>query len=405
LLSKKEVVSVEHAGVTASSKSLLVCWAALVGLAVLAIRFCSVPWSAALLAAAIALALSAWRTRGDRARLVMIYLAAILAPLAAFEAYLGLRQAEGDGTRLEGTITLGFVHPDDVLGYAPDANARVTARKFHGNELIYDVVYTTDKDGLRVGPPTSVAASGTCLVFMGDSHSFGEGLNDDQTLSYQLGMKTGGRYAAYNFGFSGYGPHQMLANLQSNRLTRILHCQPTNFFYTALLEHVARSAGLAAWDRHGPRFVLDADGKAVRRGNFDDPPRLYAGIAMPRFAVAALDGFYTWQRLFGRLRDPSAADLELFVGIIRDSERLTQHLYPGSKFHVILWDGRSDPRLAVIQARLTEAGVSIIKVSAAIANYRTDWPSFVLSPYDLHPNALQYAKLADYIATLLEEGR
>jgi hypothetical protein len=403
LLSKREEVGrFERAGVAVLSKGLLAGWALLAGLVALAIRFCPIPWSAVLLGAAIALAILAWRTRSDKARLVMIYLAAILAPLAVFEAYLGLQPAESDGTRMEGSITAGFVHRDDVLGYAPDANAKVTSRKFHGNELIYDAVYTMDNDGLRVGPPSSAAATGACLIFMGDSHSFGEGLNDDQTLPYQLGVKSGGRYAVYNFGFSGYGPHQMLANLQTGRLSHIVRCQPTHFFYTALLEHVPRVAGLAAWDRHGPRFVLDAGGNAVRDGNFDDVPRLFGRVAVPAIA-RALNSFYTWQRLFGRLRNPSAADLDLLVAVIRDSARLSRQLYPNSTFHVILWDGRADPRLNVIQARLAEAGVPIISVSKAIAGYGADWPRYVISPYDLHPNALQYERLADHILTQVVE--
>ena len=161
-------------------------------------------------------------------------------------------------------------------------------------------------------------------MFFGDSVTFGEGVKDDQTFPYHAGIKTNGRYAIRNFAFSGYGPHQMLANLQSGLFDQRISCKPTHFFYLAIPEHIARVAGLTSWDRHGPRFTLDANGEAVRAGNFDDPARIFSQIKVPRWVELAFDKFFAWQRFFGWARDPSPADLQLFVAVVRASARLAK---------------------------------------------------------------------------------
>ena len=207
---------------------------------------------------------------------LMVNIAAVLLALAIFEGYIGIVQIRGDGTRMAGTINDGFTHADDMLGYAPDRDARVTARKYYGETLLYDVVYTIDGQGLRIAPPVDkTAPKSGCLVFFGDSNTFGEGVHDAQTFPYRVGVKTNGRYLVRNFAFSGYGPHQMLAELQSGLFDQRTNCKPTHFFYLAIPEHVARVAGLTSWDRHGPRFILTASGDVVRAGNFDDPARIF----------------------------------------------------------------------------------------------------------------------------------
>src|SRR5262249_6162901 len=160
--------------------------------------------------------------------------------LAAFEGYLGIQQRQGDGTRVEGTVN-DETQPNDLLGYAPVENSRLTARKFYGNELIYDVVYSIGPGGLRV-VPSSKAGSAECMVFLGDSISFGEGVQDGQAFPNQLAQKSGGRYAIYNFAYSGYGPHQMLANLQAGRVKEMVPCEPAHFVYLAIVEHIPRVA-------------------------------------------------------------------------------------------------------------------------------------------------------------------
>lgn len=368
---------------------------------VLAIRYCPVPWSAVLLACALMLmVVLIVRARAVRTttQIVIINAAAALVALSVFEAYLGVQQIQGDGTRMEGSVTDNYTVSDDVLGYAPKKSGRYTARKYYGNTLLYDVVYTIGADGLRISPANNETIGGGCIIFFGDSTTFGEGLNDNQTLPFYVGQKTGGHSAIYNFAFIGYGPHQMLASLQAGRLNQIVRCTPTHFVHRLLPEHSARVAGLTTWDKHGPRFVLDAHGAVAHRGHFDDLPLLFDDV--PRAVETALARFFTWQRFFGRARNTEPADLDLLVAVVVDSAQLTKRLYADSFFHVLLGN---DP-YALIEAKLTAAGVSVVKLSSAIPDLASDWSGsqaigtrYMLSIHDFHPNALQNELIADYL--------
>jgi hypothetical protein len=93
------------------------------------IVYCSVPWAPALLALAALIIVAALKSKQTTMQVVLANLAAVFVALAVFEGYLGYRDSVGDETVMEGTITEGFTHADDVLGYAPDKGSRVTARK------------------------------------------------------------------------------------------------------------------------------------------------------------------------------------------------------------------------------------------------------------------------------------
>src|SRR4029079_12585418 len=97
-------------------------------LAALAFRYCPVPWSAAFLLAAVLLTIFSRLAKRAGAAVLLVNIAAVLLALALFEGYIGIQQLWGDGTRIEGTIYDGY-HADDTLGYAPDRNARLTAKK------------------------------------------------------------------------------------------------------------------------------------------------------------------------------------------------------------------------------------------------------------------------------------
>src|SRR5262249_9539451 len=123
----------------------------LAGLAALAVAYSPFPWAIALLFVALLMLGSALPSKGRPAVVVLVNGAALILALAAFEAYLGIQQRQGDGTRVEGTVN-DETQPNDLLGYAPVENSRLTARKFYGNELIYDVVYSIGPGGLRIVP-------------------------------------------------------------------------------------------------------------------------------------------------------------------------------------------------------------------------------------------------------------
>ena len=360
-------------------------------------------FSIVLLIVALGLVVLAWILRRGRTwAFICVNLAAVVGALTLFEFYLEHQQAEGDGTRLEGSIADGFTHRDDVLGYAPRANARVTARKLYGDSPIYDVVYTTNAEGLRITAAPAAPAK-ECIVFFGDSITFGEGVGDEQNFPFLVSQRVADRYATYNFGFSGYGPHQMLAALQSGRIGQTVRCTPRYFIYLGIPDHAARAAGLDPWDTHGPRFRLQPDGSVVQQGNFDDPdPR--AGGWIGAWAGKALASSAIWQKFFGRPYRIDAQDIALLDGIVRQSARVAQERFPGSVFDMVLWNGGNDDEVRLIEKGLAGSDVRVSHMTDAVPDFYDRSDKYILSAHDRHPNAIWHRMMAEYIARhLLKE--
>jgi hypothetical protein len=273
----------------------------------------------------------------------------------------------------------------------------VTARETYGDQVIYDVTYTIDVNGLRVTPPATGQPRG-CVVFFGDSMTFGEGVEDKQTLPYQVALKTAGNYVVYNFAFSGYGPHQMLAILQTHREAHILKCRPTHFIYLAIPEHVERVAGMTSWDKHGPRFRKLNDGRVVREGNFDSPSHAPIVESMLRAFRLALEDSLTWQKLF-LASHAGPESLELMIAVILEAAKTAKARYPGSEFHVLLRDSNDGERVGTIERTLLESGVPVHRETTAIPDFRAGWRKYVLSEHDLHPNPTELELVAGFITT------
>ena len=363
-----------------------------------AILYCPVPWSAILTVAAVLLGYCAWSTTLTNLKLLSANLAAVVAAVAVFEGFLGFNDLRGDGTRMEGTISEGFVVPDDDLGYRPRVDSRVTARKLFEDRVIYDVTYSIGADGLRVTPRSQSRRPPTCTVFFGDSVTFGEGVNDAETYPFRVGVEPRGETSVYNFAFSGYGPHQALAALNAGRVERTVTCSTIQFVHLAIVEHVARVAGLAGWDRHGPRFRLNKNGTVERDGNFDDPTQLLGRWVLPRWFDQTTDRFRTWHRFFGRSRDANDADFALYLGVLDEVARVARSRFPGSSFDLLLWDRQGDTRFAAIERRLTGSGVVVHRLTTMIPDFAANADRYLLGPRDGHPNALMHQRIGEYVS-------
>lgn len=332
--------------------------------------------------------------------LVAINLAAVLGGLLAFGIWQRLRPVPGEGVTIEGTITAGFVVTADDVGYVPKPNQRVTARKLHAGSPIYDVAYTTGPDGFRIVPAAN-PNPWACVMLLGDSNTFGEGVEDGETYAWRLFEQGKGGIAVHNFGVMGYGPHQMLAGLQSDRFARSLACKPTHAIYFFIPEHIARVVGRYSWDPHGPRYYLTA-GRPVRDGNFDMPQRNGPQAPPPDLE----EGFLGWRRLLDVRRIGTPEEAELASALIVESARELRKLDPQLGFHVLFWTTYRDPRLDLVFDRLRAAGIVNHTADSIIPGYAADWPRHVLSIADRHPTAATHRLIASYIVhEIVAKGR
>ncbi|HEY5993588.1 MAG TPA: hypothetical protein VIU46_03210 [Gallionellaceae bacterium] len=143
------------------------------------------------------------------------------------------------------------------LGWQGKEGAYTSRKISSTGETIYDVVYTIGQDGFRVTPAS--AAGKQRINFFGCSFTFGEGLNDNETLPYFVNQRIK-NISVKNFGFHGFGAHQALAILQSDRDTT----GAINFFLTAPW-HAPRSSCKPEYTAGSPRYRLSG-GEAIRDG-------------------------------------------------------------------------------------------------------------------------------------------
>ena len=302
----------------------------------------------------------------------------------------------------------GFFLADDVLGYKPNSGQTLSHRTSTQNQVLYDVTYTLNQDGLRVSsPPDPVTESNRpCIMFFGDSFTFGEGMPDEQTMPYQVWKNLAGQYHTVNFGFLGYGPHQMLAAIQHGHLQSRGHCHPHHIIYQAIPTHVSRAAGLEVWDHHGPRYVLNAEGHAQPFGHFDDTPpanaleRLRAvHRQFSPWLKTTLEESALYRMLLRTHRPVDEHDAVLFGAIVRNSKELIQRTYPEAQFHVILWDYDDDPEVVEqIRRVLAHQDLQVAVVSTILPGFPADRARYEISPHDRHPNGLAYELIAQFVA-------
>jgi hypothetical protein len=165
-----------------------------------------------------------------------------------------------------------YLLPDDTFGYRLKADTTVSVRQQIADQVIYDVTYTTDPYGRRVTPTEPQRTTKEkFILFLGDSFTFGDGVNDDQTLPFYV-AQLAADYQPYNYGVSGYGPQQLFLTLQQDQLRQEIK-EPTGLaVYTFICPHLRRAIGASevhnAWGGVMPYFSLDRQGKLIRQGNF-----------------------------------------------------------------------------------------------------------------------------------------
>lgn len=164
----------------------------------------------------------------------------------------------------------------EILGYRYKDNIRrLTSRKIRKYKskqtIIYDVIYNIDERNNRFTPNLNKSINKEkAILFLGGSYTFGEGLNDNETLSFFLQDLTG--LASINAGLHGYGAHQALQILDNEKLfnKKTSSYSVKTIIYRAIPAHIARTSGKSSWDIYGPCYQLDSKNNIVFKGSFVD---------------------------------------------------------------------------------------------------------------------------------------
>lgn len=329
----------------------------------------------------------------------LVTLSALSLALASSELYFGVTNPK----EVNRVLDPSFNQKDAVLGWKPKPLQVTHAVARAGSTLIYDVIYSTDAAGRRIAPADRGREVEGCIFFFADSFMFGEGVGDHETLPYQVGEKTRGRFRIINFAAPGYGAEQMLATLERGDLANQPPCAPTHIFYAALPHHVHRAAGKTSFSGLGPRYRL------VPGGGLE-----YVGT--PHAAEAASDSML-WDKWKRRLTDQLAksqiyrawtlrppatteADVALYFAIVREAFSQMHRRWPDAELHVIGWDIHDfySNGQARFHSGLQTVGAKVHFIDDILPGYSRAPEKYGLHPLELHPSGTTYERVASYLA-------
>lgn len=287
---------------------------------------------------------------------------------------------------------------DPTLGYGPIPDNSVLESLYYDDIAVFTGTrYTFDEKGRRVVPLDNRAPRHA--LFFGGSYTFGEGLPNDATLSARFQAYAEGNYQAYNYAYKGYGPNQMLCQLQDDAKFDDIAQDTGIAVYGFIRNHIWRAAG-APWQlsvvKNIPFFRLGPDGTL-------DGPLTYSELPSMRRRMAAYTfvqhysplGRLLFARKFMRAV-PDEEAIRIAAAVVVASAERYKERFDGT-FYTVLWPRR---RLPEAQERLfidllRDGGVQVIQPPPL-----PNPAEAMMHPIDEHPSA----KEVDWIARHVYES-
>ncbi len=266
------------------------------------------------------------------------------------------------------------------------------SQKTIGDRVIYDVTYRLDGAGARVTPDSSGAFTRRDIVFFGGSFTFGQGVEDAETLPNQVAQLAPGWRVA-NFGFPGHGPAHMLDRLQQPGGLEGFNESRLIAIDVFIPDHVRRTIGsmriATTWGKQFPLFALDVDGHLERRGT------MTAGrpIQSRAYEYLAREPVMKCFNVDWPLR-VEERDLELVSRIDAEAKKLIQRANAMAEFVVVLFPDRPGVEFpaARLIPHLEAAGIRYLDYSRRLTGEDSLW-----IPGDGHPTPKAYARVAQWI--------
>jgi hypothetical protein len=359
-------------------------------------------------------------------RKIALYNAGLLSILASaiFSALNIVNFAKGEDARIlmsedsvYGRLPVQVSGPDEPLGYRYKENTRnVKSHKLatdgEKTVTVYNVVYNINKHGNRLNPfPVSIKADSNSILFLGDSLTFGEGLQDDQTLSYYYSELSGNH--TINAGMHGYGTHQALKIVSDPSILkeRSEGKKISTVIYTPILNHINRSAGYSPWDSHGPCYeISEQDNRLYYKGSFRDcKPQPLLGRFLKRFLGYMSASSEPWTRNIGNslfrskyaTTNYSRDDYERFVSIIREMQKTSDR--NEMQLFLLINDLGAPPKCerSPFSDHLKKEGIDFVRAFDILSASKCKTWSYHISEHDKHPTALQNKELAKHLNSIL----
>lgn len=255
----------------------------------------------------------------------------------------------------------------------------MTERRRDGKRL-FASRYTIDERGRRTIPLPNLESRKNSILFFGCSLMFGEGVNDDETLPFQVG-RLAPEHRPYNYAFNGYGPQHMLAKLQQGDIESEVAGSGRQLVYVFIDDHVKRaiSSMRTVWVHRSPYYFIDAEDRLTRDGTFNSArPHLYRFYHDILLKSQTLTFFDIDFPLFVRERD-----LALTARIIEASFQEFRRRFRSDEFLVVIYPVGAEELGGRLAQYLHRAGIKHFDYSGKIP-----WSDefFLDKVYDAHPN-------------------
>ncbi len=287
---------------------------------------------------------------------------------------------------------------DPELGYSGRPNVSGMNTLWYGPNKVFEAEIRLDEHAFREVPGRLKERSSRCVALIGDSNAFGIGMEADKIVSGLLQKNLKAR--VFNFGYSGYGPHQNLRFLEIGREKQILSsCKELYVYHFAMLDHVQRVAGRIPWGLSAPKYVLE-NGQLLHKGFFWPEWANRINNELQNYQI----GRPLMMFLTGYHRPISQADRELYKAVIRRMKQIFLERYQ-AKFTVV-YVGRGMVVDAAVRAlEAPEVDIRYVEELAVAAGRGKDIINeFYLKDYT-HLNEAGHQLVADSILKDLEGWR
>ncbi len=268
--------------------------------------------------------------------------------------------------------------PDPILGLRAKPDMKFEWVKTLNGKPVQQALINTDRYSRRKRVPTDDSVSrDQFAVFFGCSFTFGDGLNDNETMPYYF-ERLNSRFESYNYAFFGYSSRHMLTWIDKFDLEKQISQKKGFGVYIYINDHVNRNIPTAGWISFYNGLFPDIDKSTLEhKGVYRENHPLLYKAGMWLFDSNIRRNFKIDFPL--RQRDK---DYKLTADLIRKSAVDFKKKFPGSDFYVVLYPGtpESDP----IRKNLTERGVRFFDYSKLFPFPAKQYQQ----THDGHPNAL-----------------
>ena len=279
---------------------------------------------------------------------------------------------------------------DKNYGYYPKKNSSLEENIYFKNKLIKKINYNINRFGHR--EIENINSSKKCIIFHGGSFTFGQTLNNSETLPYYIKEILMNNYNIYNYAFNGYGAHQFLSKVENNYLDEVMHCKDVIITYQFIPDHIARSAGKRSWGDRSPRYILINDDEIKQNGFFSHFPfkiimKLRKNVRNSKFLS-----------LIFNLDKVSKKDEIVFLNIIKKIEKLSEKKFQKVQFIYLFWEAKDKLKYKKIYNYFLKS--NFINISSL--NIKEEYKKNLI-PGDNHPTKEYNLILANEVIKKISE--